>query len=123
MAMVMAMVMAMGVERADRCSRRSLRPLLRITARRLPLHLCPHAARRACVFGIGCLALAAPSHADNWRITSSASLSETYTSNVNYSAFGNTEGDFATSVGPERLIGISQSDDRSDGVVTVWYWE
>ena len=31
--------------------------------------------------------------------------------------------DFATSVGPERLIGISQSDDRSDGVVTVWYWE
>lgn len=29
---------------------------------------------------------------------------------------------FATRVGPERLIGISQSEDRSDGVVTVWYW-
>ncbi len=31
--------------------------------------------------------------------------------------------DFATSLGPERLITISQSEDRSDGVVTVWYWE
>jgi hypothetical protein len=29
---------------------------------------------------------------------------------------------FATSVGRDRLIGISQSEDRSDGVVTVWYW-
>ncbi|MEO6436532.1 MAG: hypothetical protein ABIP55_12345 [Tepidisphaeraceae bacterium] len=30
---------------------------------------------------------------------------------------------FATSVGRDRLINISQSEDRSDGVVTVWYWE
>jgi len=29
---------------------------------------------------------------------------------------------FAESVGPERLIGISHSEDKSDGVVTVWYW-
>ena len=30
--------------------------------------------------------------------------------------------DFATEVGPERLISISHSEDKSDGVVTVWYW-
>jgi hypothetical protein len=30
---------------------------------------------------------------------------------------------FASEIGPDRLIGISQSEDRSDGVVTVWYWE
>jgi hypothetical protein len=29
---------------------------------------------------------------------------------------------FAESVGPERLIGISHSEDHSKGVVTVWYW-
>ncbi len=31
--------------------------------------------------------------------------------------------DFATSLGPERLIAISHSEDQNDGVVTVWYWE
>ncbi|MBN2475565.1 MAG: hypothetical protein JXB62_13215 [Pirellulales bacterium] len=30
--------------------------------------------------------------------------------------------DFATAIGPERLISISHSADHSDGVVTVWYW-
>jgi hypothetical protein len=29
---------------------------------------------------------------------------------------------FATEVGPERVVGISHSSDRGDGVVTVWYW-
>jgi len=29
----------------------------------------------------------------------------------------------ATELGPERLIGISHSADRTEGVVTVWYWE
>ncbi len=29
---------------------------------------------------------------------------------------------FADGVGPERLIGISHSEDQSKGVVTVWYW-
>ena len=29
---------------------------------------------------------------------------------------------FATSVGLERLIGISHSHESSIGVVTVWYW-
>ena len=29
---------------------------------------------------------------------------------------------FATEVGPERVVGISHSCDDSDGVVTVWYW-
>jgi len=30
---------------------------------------------------------------------------------------------FASELGPERVISISHSADRSDGVVTVWYWE
>jgi hypothetical protein len=30
--------------------------------------------------------------------------------------------EFATSVGPERVISISHSEDDDDGVVTVWYW-
>jgi hypothetical protein len=29
---------------------------------------------------------------------------------------------FAETVGKERLIGISHSADKSEGVVTVWYW-
>lgn len=29
---------------------------------------------------------------------------------------------FATEVGPERLISISHSEDKDDGVVTVWFW-
>ena len=29
--------------------------------------------------------------------------------------------DFATSLGPSRVLAISHSDDGSDGVVTVWY--
>ncbi len=31
--------------------------------------------------------------------------------------------DFAATVGPDRLISISHSADKSEGVVTVWYWE
>jgi hypothetical protein len=30
--------------------------------------------------------------------------------------------EFATKVGKEWLIGISHSEDKDDGVVTVWYW-
>jgi hypothetical protein len=29
---------------------------------------------------------------------------------------------FATEVGPERVVGISHSSDQGNGVVTVWYW-
>ena len=29
---------------------------------------------------------------------------------------------FATELGPKRLINISHSADQSRGVVTVWYW-
>lgn len=29
---------------------------------------------------------------------------------------------FATTVGQERLIAISHSEDQQDGVVAVWYW-
>jgi len=30
--------------------------------------------------------------------------------------------EFATTLGPERLISISHSEDQSKGVVAVWYW-
>lgn len=30
--------------------------------------------------------------------------------------------EFASLLGPERLISISHSEDEDDGVVTVWYW-
>lgn len=29
---------------------------------------------------------------------------------------------FASQLGPQRLISISHSEDKDDGVVTVWYW-
>jgi len=31
--------------------------------------------------------------------------------------------EFASTLGRERLIGISHSEDKQDGVVTVWYWD
>ena len=30
--------------------------------------------------------------------------------------------ELASSLGPERLISISHSEDRDDGVVAVWFW-
>ena len=30
--------------------------------------------------------------------------------------------ELATQIGRERLIGISHSEDKNEGVVTVWYW-
>ena len=30
--------------------------------------------------------------------------------------------DFATAIGRERVVSISHSEDKDDGVVTVWYW-
>ena len=30
--------------------------------------------------------------------------------------------EFASAIGPERLINISHSCDSREGVVTVWYW-
>ena len=29
---------------------------------------------------------------------------------------------FATEIGRERFVSISHSEDKNDGVVTVWYW-
>lgn len=31
--------------------------------------------------------------------------------------------DFASTVGPARLVNLSQSEDDDDGVITVWYWD
>ena len=33
-----------------------------------------------------------------------------------------TAAEFATQIGRERLIGISHSEDKQDGVIAVWYW-
>jgi hypothetical protein len=30
--------------------------------------------------------------------------------------------DFASGIPPERLISISHSEDKNEGVITVWYW-
>ena len=30
--------------------------------------------------------------------------------------------DFATGLGPGRVISISHSEDNGEGIVTVWYW-
>ena len=30
--------------------------------------------------------------------------------------------EFATQIGSERLISISHSEDKEDGVIAVWYW-
>jgi hypothetical protein len=30
--------------------------------------------------------------------------------------------EYATRLGPDRLINISHSEDSNEGVVTVWYW-
>lgn len=30
--------------------------------------------------------------------------------------------EFATQIGKDKLIGISHSCDKNEGVVTVWYW-
>jgi hypothetical protein len=32
-------------------------------------------------------------------------------------------GEFATSIGRERLISLSHSADTGQGVIIVWYWE
>jgi len=31
--------------------------------------------------------------------------------------------EFASQIGPERLIGISHSQESNRGVVAVWYWD
>ena len=31
--------------------------------------------------------------------------------------------EFASRIGRDRVISISHSEDHSDGVVTVWYWD
>ena len=31
--------------------------------------------------------------------------------------------DFANEIGPERVVSISHSEDKDDGVVAVWYWK
>lgn len=53
---------------------------------------------RVLLAGIGCLAVAGPAVAENWRVTGSASATETYTSNADFSPGSSSQGDFVTSV-------------------------
>jgi len=59
-------------------------------------------ARTWAFAGIGCLVAAAPALAQNWRLSASASASETYTSNVDFTGSARqgapAEGDFVTSL-------------------------
>ena len=44
------------------------------------------------------------------------------------SAFNSWDGmfadacEFATEIGPDRLVNISHSSDRGTGVIAIWYW-
>ena len=125
MAMVTAMVMAMGADRTDRRPRRLLRPLRRIPVRRPACSIVrARVAGVRLLAGIGCVALAAPALAENWRFTSSAGVTETYTSNVNYSVGGSTP----EAISPRSVTGALQISgdgrsrppqrlDRRDGTV------
>lgn len=35
----------------------------------------------------------------------------------------NQAAEFANDLGPEKVVSISHSEDKDDGVVAVWYWE
>ena len=48
---------------------------------------------------------------------------EIFRSDVNsWKSLFKSASNFATLIGPERVINISHSADRNDGLVTVWYW-
>ncbi len=42
---------------------------------------------------------------------------------VSWTALFTDAAAFATSLGPDRVISISHSSAKNDGVVTVWYWD
>jgi len=50
------------------------------------------------IAAVGCAVGAAPAAADTWRLSASASVTQEYTSNVNYSVGSLAKGDFVTSV-------------------------
>jgi uncharacterized protein (PEP-CTERM system associated) len=58
----------------------------------------PHPATIGLVTAIGCAVAAAPTAADPLRLSAYVTVTETYTSNVNYSVGNLAEGDFVTSV-------------------------
>ena len=67
--------------------------------------------------GLGCVAIAAPALAENWRFTPSASLTETYTSNANYTAQGSSDPDFITSASAALQISGTGARARLDGSI------
>jgi uncharacterized protein (PEP-CTERM system associated) len=105
----------MGADRADQCSRRPLRPQTRIPSQRPPARSRTGLTWRAWLAGAGCLVLVAPALAENWRVSASASVTETYTSDVNYASGSNAGGDFATSVGGAIAINGAGARVRLNG--------
>lgn len=101
--MATVMAMAMGVDRVG-CGKRET--TFRSGSNSTPLYLASRmrvAHRRAAgarlFAAIGCVLAATPVLAETWKFVASASATETYTNNVNYSPSGSAEGDFATSLG------------------------
>ena len=116
MAMVTAMVMATGADRTVRCPRRLLRPSSPIALRRLPAGAGAASARNFLVVGIGCVVATTPALAD-WRFSSSAGITETYTNNVNYASGSNTGSDFATTINGGIAINGNGARVRLNGTV------
>ena len=96
MAMVTAMVMATEADRTDWRTRRRFLQHCWNQVQRCPAPVPPLRVRSRCLSAIGCLLLAGPALADNWKVSASAGITETYTNNVNYAPGSN--GDFATSI-------------------------
>ncbi|MEO8304494.1 MAG: TIGR03016 family PEP-CTERM system-associated outer membrane protein [Betaproteobacteria bacterium] len=71
---------------------------------------------------MGFAAIAAPAHAENWRITPSASLTETYTSNANYASQGAAQSDWVTSVTGAMQISGEGARLKVNGSIAATGW-
>ena len=117
MATATATVMATGADR-DACRQpQAIRRPSPIPVDRFRLRSDATRAAQGCAVWmrffacIGCVAAVAPAFAENWKFTPSASVTGTYTSNVDYVAQGSSNGDFSTSVG--AALGISGEGRRA----------
>ena len=57
-----------------------------------------HVGRSRLLVGLACTAVAVPGFAENWKPTASASATETYTTNVDFSPQSQAQSDFATTI-------------------------
>lgn len=62
-------------------------------------------------------------HRDNWRETTMVAGYRTFRGAFkSWETLFREAADFASRLGPERVISISHSEDQNVGVVVVWYW-